>query len=153
MIYSSLFIWEEKRFCLSADDNAVIGIGFDKPGNSVWQDNGILLQCKSELEEYFAGKRQAFNVPIKFNGTDFQNAVWQKLLEIPYGQVMSYSELAAAIGRPKAARAVGSACNKNPIAVIVPCHRVVGKSGSLTGYAGGIGIKEKLLELEKNGLK
>lgn len=153
MIYSSLFIWEEKRFYLSAYDTAVTGVGFDKPKNAVWQDNGILLQCKSELEEYFAGKRQAFNVPISFNGTDFQNAVWQKLLEIPYGQVMSYSELAAAIGRPKAARAVGSACNKNPIAVIVPCHRVVGKSGSLTGYAGGIGIKEKLLELEKNGLK
>ena len=153
MIYSSLFIWEEKRFYLSADDTAVIGIGFDKPESTVWQDNGILLQCTSELEEYFSGKRQAFNVPISFDGTDFQNAVWQKLLEIPYGKVMSYSDLAKAIGKPRAARAIGSACNKNPIAVIVPCHRVVGKNGSLTGYAGGIGIKEKLLAIEKKGLK
>ena len=153
MIYSSLFIWEEKHFYLSADDNAIIGIGFDKPENTVWQDNGILLQCMSELEEYFSGKRQAFNVPISFDGTDFQNAVWQKLLEIPYGKVMSYSDLAKAIGKPRAARAIGSACNKNPIAVVVPCHRVVGKNGSLTGYAGGIGIKEKLLAIEKKGLK
>ena len=111
------------------------------------------MQCKAELQEYFTGQRKAFDVSISFNGTDFQNAVWQKLLEIPYGRVMSYSNLAKAIGKPKAARAIGNACNKNPIAVIIPCHRVVGKNGSLTGYAGGIGIKEKLLEIEKKSLK
>lgn len=153
MIYSSLVVWKGIRFYLSADDNAVIGIVFNEPQNAVWQDNMILLQCKSELQEYLAGKRQVFDVPIRFNGTDFQNSVWKQLLEIPYGQVISYGELAKAIGQPKAARAVGGACNKNPIGIIIPCHRVVGKNGSLTGYAGGIGTKEKLLALEKKCLK
>lgn len=149
MIYSCLMEWEGKHLYLSANDEAIIEIGFSKPENVIWRDNSILWECKSELQEYFAGQRKAFNVPINISGTEFQNAVWKKLLDIPYGQVISYGELAAAIGKPKAARAVGNACNRNPIAIIIPCHRVIGKCGSLTGYAGGIGLKARLLELEK----
>lgn len=153
MIYSSKLQWKDITLFLVADETALLSIGFREPDGVIWEENEIILQCKAELQEYFTGQRKAFDVSISFNGTDFQNAVWQKLLEIPYGRVMSYSNLAKAIGKPKAARAIGNACNKNPIAVIIPCHRVVGKNGSLTGYAGGIGIKEKLLEIEKKSLK
>ena len=153
MIYASVIQWGNKEIYLSADDYSILGIAFAKPEDVIWKENMVLLECKKQLQEYLKGKRKIFDVPIRFNGTDFQNVVWQKLLAIPYGQVVSYGDLATVIGKPKAARAVGSACNKNPIAVIIPCHRVVGKSGSLTGYAGGISIKEELLELEKRSLK
>lgn len=153
MVYASIFQWENIRLYLIADKYALLGIGFKDLGEAVWKENAILLKCKKQLQEYFLGQRKVFDIPICFEGTEFQNAVWKKLIDIPYGQVMSYSELAVEKGNPKAARAVGSACNKNPIAIIIPCHRVVGKSGSLNGYAGGITIKESLLELEKEGLK
>ncbi len=103
----------------------------------------------TQLDEYFAGKRQNFELPLQLHGTDFQKSVWQALCDIPYGETRSYQEIAQAIGNIKACRAVGLANNKNPISIIVPCHRVVGKSGKLVGYAGGLEMKEGLLNLER----
>jgi len=103
-----------------------------------------------QLKEYFAGKRKTFTLKLKPEGTDFQNSVWQMLYSIPYGKTVSYKELAEKIGTPKACRAVGMANNKNPIPIIIPCHRVIGANGNLTGYAGGIETKRFLLELEKH---
>ncbi|MEE9168363.1 MAG: methylated-DNA--[protein]-cysteine S-methyltransferase, partial [bacterium] len=97
---------------------------------------------------YFRGKRMTFSVPIRFDGTDFQNKVWHALTEIPYGQTVTYKEVAEKIGNPKAVRAVGNANNRNPIAIVVPCHRVIGADGKLVGYGGGLEMKEKLLKLE-----
>ncbi len=102
-----------------------------------------------QLTEYFLGKRKSFTFPIEMQGTDFQKRVWQALYDIPYGETRSYQEIAIAIGNPKACRAVGMANNKNPIAIVVPCHRVIGANGSLVGYAGGLLMKTALLELEK----
>ena len=102
-----------------------------------------------QLSEYFSGARAEFDVPLVPKGTLFQKLVWQELCRIPYGQTRTYGEIAAAIGKPGAARAVGMACNRNPIWLLIPCHRVVGKSGDLTGYAGGLDMKQRLLELEQ----
>lgn len=106
----------------------------------------------SQLTEYFLGKRKSFTFPIEMQGTDFQKRVWRALCDIPYGETRSYKDIAIAIGNPKACRAVGMANNKNPIAIVVPCHRVIGANGSLVGYAGGLEMKTALLELEKNNL-
>lgn len=109
----------------------------------------VLEQAKKELTEYFAGTRKTFSVPLNPRGTDFQRAVWAALREIPYGETRSYGQIAAQVGNPKAGRAVGMANNRNPIAIIVPCHRVIGADGSLTGYAGGLNVKQELLALER----
>ncbi len=108
----------------------------------------ILEECEAQLKEYFLGKRTRFNIPIKPIGTLFQEMVWRQLLNIPYGKTMSYGEQARVIGRSGAARAVGAANGKNPIGIIIPCHRVIGATGHLTGFAGGLDIKRKLLVLE-----
>lgn len=108
-----------------------------------------LRQVTRELDEYFAGKRSTFEVPLSFHGTEFQKKVWQALQNIPYGETRSYGEIAKWIGCPKAARAVGMAIHRNPVMILIPCHRVIGKDGSLTGYAGGLAVKKFLLELEK----
>lgn len=109
----------------------------------------VLAQAAAQLAEYFAGQRQSFTVPLAPRGTPFQQEVWRALCAIPYGQTRSYGQLAAALGRPSAARAVGGACRRNPIWLMIPCHRVVGASGSLTGYAGGLERKKALLALEQ----
>ena len=108
----------------------------------------ILKDAVHQLHEYFDGKRTVFDLPISADGTEFQNKVWQALTTIPYGETWSYQDLADAIGSPKSVRAVGAANGKNPISVIVPCHRVIGKDGKLTGYAGGVARKKQLLILE-----
>ncbi|HOO26115.1 MAG TPA: methylated-DNA--[protein]-cysteine S-methyltransferase [Clostridiales bacterium] len=108
----------------------------------------IIKEAAKQLDEYFAGKRKDFDLPLKFIGTDFQKKVWQALTEIPYGQLRSYKDIAIAVDSPKGFRAVGLANNRNPIVIVVPCHRVVGHSGSLTGYGGGLGVKDFLLKLE-----
>ncbi len=102
----------------------------------------------NQLLEYFDGKRKEFDVPYKMTGTDFQKKVWKALCDIPYGETRSYKDIAIAVGNPKASRAIGMANNKNPITVIVPCHRVIGASGKLVGYAGGLAMKEFLLDME-----
>jgi methylated-DNA-[protein]-cysteine S-methyltransferase len=101
-----------------------------------------------QLEEYFSGRRRSFDLPLDLQGTEFQKRCWEELLKIPYGETRSYAAIAAAIGKPAAVRAVGLANGQNPIPIIVPCHRVIGSDGSLTGYGGGLEIKRKLLELE-----
>jgi O-6-methylguanine DNA methyltransferase len=101
-----------------------------------------------QLEEYFAGRRRRFDLPLDVRGTEFQRRCWQELLKIPYGETRSYADIASAIGNPPAVRAVGLANGQNPIAIVVPCHRVIGSDGSLTGYGGGLEVKRRLLELE-----
>jgi methylated-DNA-[protein]-cysteine S-methyltransferase len=112
------------------------------------EDRGAFGDVRRQLGEYFAGDRTAFDVPLAAAGTPFQRAVWRGLRDIPYGETISYGELARRIGRPTAVRAVGLANGRNPISVIVPCHRVIGADGTLTGYGGGIERKRLLLELE-----
>ena len=111
-------------------------------------DNRLLNQAAEQLTAYFAGELRAFDLPLDMQGTPFQKTVWRQLLEIPYGETCSYSVVANAIGAPKAVRAVGAANGRNPIAIIVPCHRVIGAHGSLTGYGGGLPLKKFLLDLE-----
>ena len=112
------------------------------------QAGRILEEAQRQLTEYFDGARKDFDLPLEFHGTRFQKEAWRGLLTIPYGQTVSYGEQARRIGRPKAVRAIGTANGANPIAVIVPCHRVIGANGSLTGYGGGMETKQKLLALE-----
>jgi methylated-DNA-[protein]-cysteine S-methyltransferase len=112
-------------------------------------DNPILLETERQLAAYFAGKLKAFTVPLDFKGTEFQKSVWQALLTIPFGETRSYGEIARQIGQPTAVRAVGAANGRNPISIIAPCHRVIGSNGALTGYAGGLAAKERLLGIER----
>ena len=111
-------------------------------------DSPVLLETERQLQEYFAGTRNQFELALDFTGTDFQKQVWQALLTIPFGETRSYSQIAEQIGNPKAVRAVGAANGRNPISIIAPCHRVVGASGGLTGFAGGLEAKQYLLTLE-----
>ena len=111
--------------------------------------NSITKKTQMQLEDYFLGKRKSFDIPLDLQGTDFQKQVWQALIQIPYGKTCSYKELAQAIENPKAIRAVGGANNKNPVSIIVPCHRVIGANRKLVGYAGGLDRKEALLALEQ----
>lgn len=113
------------------------------------KETPLLNKAKLQLEEYFNGKRKEFELPLSMHGTEFQMKVWNELIKIPYGQTCSYGEIAEKIGNPKACRAVGMANNRNPIIIIVPCHRVIGKNGSLVGYACGLDIKTKLLQPEQ----
>lgn len=110
----------------------------------------LLLCAQRQLNEYFSGSRKVFSLPLALTGTPFQRKVWQQLTQIPYGKVRSYGQIAQAVGNPKACRAVGAANHCNPIPILVPCHRVVGANGSLTGYAGGLWRKNLLLQLEQN---
>jgi methylated-DNA-[protein]-cysteine S-methyltransferase len=113
------------------------------------QRHPVLLQAARELREYFAGQRREFAVPLEFRGTEFQNKVWRALRSIPFGETRSYGALASQIGAPKASRAVGAANGRNPIPIILPCHRVIGSSGSLTGFGGGLPMKQQLLAHEQ----
>ncbi len=117
------------------------------------QKTTLLDETAKQLDEYATGSRTTFDLPILLHGTEFQKQVWNALLQIPYGSTVSYKQIAQNIGNPKACRAVGLANNKNPISIVVPCHRVVGTNGSLTGYAGGLELKKKLLELEQQNSK
>ena len=118
------------------------------PEGAVEKWTPFLREIAKEIKEYLNGKRKRFNIPLKLYGTDFQLSVWNALLTIPYGETRSYRDIAAQIGNAKACRAVGMANNRNPIAIIVPCHRVIGADGSLTGFGGGLDLKQQLLELE-----
>lgn len=119
------------------------------PSNAEIQETALFKQAHHQLQEYFAGTRQEFDLPLAPLGTNFQQAAWQALLTIPYGKTASYKEIAIKVGNPKACRAIGMANNKNPIGIIIPCHRVIGANGKLVGYAGGLDIKQKLLDLEQ----
>ena len=116
------------------------------------KETPLIKATMEQLEEYFQGKRKDFDIPMEARGTEFQKSVWNQLLKVPYGETCSYGEIAKRIGNPKASRAIGMANNRNPISIIIPCHRVIGASGKLVGYGGGLDIKEKLLKLEKENL-
>ena len=141
---------------VAATPRGVAGIWFEgqkhMPDNSAWPqqpDHPVLLQAIAQLDEYFKGARSTFDLPLDLQGgTAFQQSVWQALLAIPRGGTTSYGQLGQRIGRPAAVRAVGAAVGRNPVSVVVPCHRVVGADGSLTGYAGGLERKTALLQLE-----
>ena len=143
---------------ITADDTHLRSIHFDpnwklvqKSTNYIISDsNKIIENTKTQLLEYFAKERTEFDLPIYLEGTEFQKQTWQALLTIPYGTTCSYSDQAVLIGNPKAVRAVGRTNGLNPIGIVVPCHRVIGKSGKLTGYAGGLDVKKFLLDLESN---
>lgn len=133
-------------------DGSIIRVDLtDKPFLANKGVRNKVLECaKEQLEEYFLGERTSFDLPIKLIGSDFQIKVWKELLNISYGEVKSYGEIAELIGNKKASRAVGMACHKNPLMIIVPCHRVIGKNKKLVGYEYGIDIKQKLLDLESS---
>lgn len=137
---------------LCARDGRLVRIVFGGTDETEETDE-VLITAKIQLDEYFSGERREFDIPLEPEGTQFQKKVWDALIGIPYGVTRSYSEIADGVGSPKAARAVGMANHVNPIPIIIPCHRVVGKSGRLVGYAGGLDMKTALLELEKNNSK
>ncbi len=118
----------------------------------ITNETEVLKVASGQLYEYLSGKRKNFSLPLAPQGTAFMKQVWQCLTQIPYGETRSYKEIAAACGNPKASRAVGMANNRNPIPVIIPCHRVIGSTGKLIGYRGGLVVKQKLMEIEKNML-
>jgi methylated-DNA-[protein]-cysteine S-methyltransferase len=133
------------------EGKAITGLYFGKNPHTGFTktETPLIKRAAAQIEEYLEGKRKQFTVPIALHGTEFQLAVWEALKTIPYGGTRSYKEIATLIGRPKALRAVGMANNRNPISIIVPCHRVIGSDGSLTGYGGGLPLKQRLLDLEQ----
>ena len=132
-----------------ANDN-VLGLKLVESCGILSERVGYFAEVALQLNEYFAGERTKFELNVSSKGTEFQKKVWAELLKIPYGKTKSYQEIAEMIGNPNAQRAVGSACNKNPILLIIPCHRVISKTGKLTGFACGVDRKEQLLKLETN---
>ena len=144
---------------LAADDSRLSLIWFlnknqPSPANPTWkEDASALNETVRQLRAYFAGELETFDLPLAPKGTPFQQKVWTELCGIPYGETISYGELARRIGNPNASRAVGLANGSNPIPIIIPCHRVIGSNGKLTGYGGGLPIKEKLLALERRQLR
>ncbi len=141
---------------LVARGDALLQLRFSEKGGGEGEPAGpslLLAECRRQLEEYFSGKRRQFDFSLDPQGTAFEKEVWQRLKRIPYGRTASYKEIAQDIGRPRAARAVGAANGKNPLAVIVPCHRVVGHNGSLTGYGGGLWRKQWLLDHERRNIR
>lgn len=137
---------------ITANDRAITGLYFEgeiQPAGTETKETELLKEAARQFNEYLEGRRNGFDLPLAPQGTAFQQSVWQALLNIPYGQTRSYQQIAEAVGCPKGCRAVGLANNRNPIAVFIPCHRVIGADGRLTGYAGGLDIKARLLALEK----
>lgn len=127
----------------------VMWIEMYRAGTLLEENNEFMQSYKTLLEEYFQGTRKEFDVTLDVKGTNFQETVWRELLNIPYGETRTYSDIANAVGNPKAIRAVSGAIGKNPVLIVAPCHRVIGKNGKLTGYRGGLEMKSELLELEK----
>jgi len=147
------------KLLIAGDRDTVRRIEFPKNGGPrklgagwVESSTGVLEEAARQLREYFSGSRKGFDLPLAPDGTDFQRTVWRELQNIPYGRTISYGELARRIGNSKASRAVGAANGSNPIPIVIPCHRVIGANGKLTGFGGGLPIKEKLLALENRQL-
>lgn len=148
-----IFFYEDTpvgKLCIGEQDGKITRVTWSHlPKESILEETELIQKCKQELDEFFAGKRKDFDLPLAPMGTEFQKKVWKALEEIPYGETRSYKDIAIAVDSPKGFRAVGMANNKNPIAIIVPCHRVVGSNGKMVGYAPGIDKKVYLLELEQ----
>lgn len=155
MLYSFCYDTKIGRIRIAENGTAITQLGFDRPlvkqTKNLWieEETEKLKQAAKQLTEYLNGERIRFTIELQPEGTEFQKKVWNALLKIPYGEVRSYRQIAAEIGSEKSARAVGMANNRNPIMIMIPCHRVIGSDGSLVGYAAGLHIKEKLLALEK----
>lgn len=139
---------------LAEDDGRLTLAHFGALADPAWrmEESPLLRRACDELREYFAGRRREFDLPLAPHGTEFQRMVWEALRAIPYGETRSYGQIAAAVERPRACRAVGLANNRNPLAIVVPCHRVIGADGTLTGYGAGLPVKAALLALEKTGV-
>ncbi len=144
--------FSEFGFCLKIvqSENSISEISFLKNLSDINDSSDTELHkiVKGQLREYFRGVRKNFDFPLSYSGTDFQKKVWAEIMKIPYGKTISYSELAYRAASPSAIRAVGTACGKNKLLIVVPCHRVIGKNGNITGYAAGLEVKQKLIELE-----
>ena len=158
LLYASKILWEEWCFVLLSSERGIRLIDLhgtslselsERLGVEIIQGGTKTASVNQEIEECLNGDRKTFSSPLDMKGTPFQIEVWNELLNIPYGETRSYGEIAAAVGRPRAARAVGAAIGANPLPIIVPCHRVIGKNGSLVGFGGGLRLKERLLLLEK----
>jgi len=154
--YSRMKISKFGEIFLVANPTHLIGIYFSECDHSPvvrsdWKLNPahpVLKQASAELKEYFQGERKEFSLPLHFEGTAFQQEVWRQISRIPFGKTITYSDLAGRVGAPKATRAAGTATGRNPLGIVIPCHRVVGKHGALGGYAGGLDKKKRLLEIE-----
>lgn len=153
-MYVSIYKSPIGNMKIEAVDQDIVKIKFISKSETSENPNEATLNCKSQLEEYFSGKRKVFDIKYKFIGTDFQKAVWEELAKIPYGKTVSYKYIAERIGRSKAVRAVANAIGKNNLGIVVPCHRVIGSNGKLTGFSAetdertGIELKQELLNLE-----
>jgi methylated-DNA-[protein]-cysteine S-methyltransferase len=149
--WSEVNVLDDLKIRLVASNSGLQALQFHPFGPPVGERNDAnrwMKQAADELHAYFTGILRIFRVPLDMQGTDFQLSVWNYLVKIPYGETRSYAQVAESIGRPQAVRAVGAANGSNPVAIIVPCHRVIGSSGKLTGYGGGLPMKKRLLELE-----
>lgn len=153
---NNIFFYETEVGIIGIRENtkSITDIYFSKVDtNDNIEETDLIKECFKQLKEYFDGNRIKFDLPLDARGTEFQKKVWNELLNIPYGETKSYKDIAISIGNEKAYRAIGMANNKNPIPIIIPCHRVIGSNGKLVGYAGGLNVKEKLLNIEKIDVK
>lgn len=148
MIYTGYCRLSDFILEIRADESALLSIRRVEKGG-VECENDLILQAKRELSEYAAGTRQTFSLPLRPAGTGFQQSVWRALLSVPYGETCCYADIAALIGKPAAVRAAAQAIGRNPLLIVIPCHRVIGKDGSLTGFAAGLDMKRYLLALER----
>lgn len=152
-MYTSYYKNEKVTIKIKSTENSITEITFVKEKDDiedVTTENPLIKQCKKQLDDYFKGKLKRFNIKYEYSGTPFQEKVWKELLNIEYGTTISYKELAKRIGSPKSVRAVANAVGKNKIGIIIPCHRIIGSNGTLTGYAGGLENKKYLLEIENS---
>ncbi len=158
MLYKTIYDSPIGKLPIFSEDDFLVALLWENenpkriilPNNFIEKENQVLFETKQQLDEYFQGKRKIFSIPLKPKGTEFQKKVWDELLKIEFGKTKSYIQLAENLNNSKAVRAVGAANGKNPISILIPCHRVIGKNGNLTGFAGGISVKDFLLKLESN---
>ncbi len=139
---------------VESDHDSIICVylpGREVPAEKIWHENALLQRAGNQLAEYLNGERKRFDLPIRLTGTSFMKSVWHALQKIPYGETVTYRDIAQQLQKPHAYRAVGMANGRNPLAIFVPCHRVVGSDGSLTGFGGGLEMKKGLLDLESGG--
>lgn len=148
MQYQTSFNSPLGRLILNSNGQAITAVSFSEIDLQEENTCEVLESCKAQLNDYFSGKSMVFDFPLSPKGTEFQQKVWDELLKIPYGETITYMEMAVRLGDPKCIRAAGTANGKNPIAIVIPCHRVIGTGNKLTGYAGGVWRKKILLELE-----
>ncbi len=148
MLYWTEYLSPVGKLWLTADEHALKAVSLTCARSGIREETPLLIEALRQLDAYFAGTRTYFEIPLAPEGTAFQKRVWEALREIPYGETRTYGQIAQRVGSEKGFRAVGMANHRNPIMILIPCHRVIGADGSLTGYAGGLAVKEKLLRLE-----